>query len=140
MRTSVDDSRMKDPAWEGQEEFLEFLSGVQGEVEHIGKELGADFRLEVAPPESIDGDRNAPRNLSFFICLRKNDFPALSWCLYTRLDIRSLKAFAGQYDAGRVTTIKELRSLYDPKGSAGALKGWLREIILLSLDKKTENA
>ncbi len=140
MRTSADDRRTKGPAWEGQEDFLEFLSGVQGEVERIGEELGVEFRIEVAPPESIDGDRNAARTLSFFICLRTSDFPAMSWCLYTRLDIKSLKAFAGQYDAGKVTTTKELQSLYNPKGSAEALNGWLRELFRLSRGKKTENA
>jgi len=138
MRMSARSKRGEGPAWQGQEDFLEFLSGVQGEVERAGKELGADFRLEVAPPESIDGDRSAPHKLSFFICLRKNDFPALSWCLYTRLDVRSLEAFAGQYDAGKVTTIKELQSLYDPKGAAEALQGWLRELFWLSLGKKAE--
>ncbi len=136
----ADNRRTKDPVWEGQEDLLEFLSGMQGEVELSGKELGAEFRLEVAPPESIDGDRNAPSKLSFFICLRKNDFPAQSWCLYTRLESRSLEAFAGQYDAGKVTTIKKLQSLYDPKGTPKALQGWLRELFRLSLGKKTENA
>ena len=139
MQTSAESNRREGPAWEGQEDFLEFLSGVQGEVERAGNELGADFRLDVAPPESIDGDQTTPHTLSFFISLGKSGFPALSYCLYTRLDLRALRAFAGQYEAGKVKTIRELERLHDLKGAPEALKGWLRELFRLSLGKKSEN-
>lgn len=125
---------------DAEEEFLEFISGVEGEIERIGSELGADFRFEIAPPESIDGDSISPNDLSFFVTLRKDDFPALSYCLYTRLESQALRAFAGQYDAGKVTTIKELSPLYSFDATVKALKGWLSELFWLSLGRRSDSA
>ena len=126
--------------WEAQEDYLEFLSGVETLVNDTGEELGADFRFEISPPESIDGDESAPHSLSFFICLRKSGFPANSYCLYARLEPRGLRAFAGTYENGKVKTKRELKALDDLGSARKALDGWLHELFWLSLADMTENA
>lgn len=133
-------SSRSDSAWEREEEFLEFLSDVQGQVAKASLELRADFRLEIAPPESIDGDESAPQALSFFICMRKDNFPSGSYCLYTRLEPKVLRAYAGKYEMGKVSTIRELSALYKLDGAGVALQGWLGEVQRLSMDNGPENA
>jgi hypothetical protein len=137
---SEEHNKAASSTWEEQEEFLEFLSGVQGEVARISGELGADFRYEISPPESIDGDEGAPHTFSFFISLRKGAFPGAAHCLYARLERSALRAFAGRYDAGRVHTIKELAPMESLKDPDEALRGWLRELMWLSLGQRPENA
>ena len=106
----------------------------------LERSLGLISGSRYPPPESIDGDESTPHSLSFFICLRPSEFPANSFCLYTRLETRVLRAFAGTYESGKVKTIRELKAMDDLGDARKALDGWLHELFWLSLGKKTEDA
>lgn len=120
--------------WEEESGLIDFLGGVQSEVERFNTKLGFSLKLLVSPPAEIDGEKETVRNLGFVVVRENRLMPERMFCLYSLLEGKTLYGYIGIYRDGSISTYRELKPANDFRNDL-ILYDWLRELLKTSCDK-----
>jgi len=121
--------------WEEESGLLAFLSLIQRTVADFNDKLGFGIASVTSPLREIDGDSEMPRKVGFIVERNNPLMPEFRYCLYSLLRDKALYGYIGILGDSKIRTVKHLQPIKNFKNGAGALHGWLTQLVRASCEK-----
>jgi len=136
MKTSKQrDSFSEIKTWEEESGLLAFLASIHRRVEDFNDQLGFGITSVSSSLQEIDGDIEMPRKVGFILERNNPLIPEFRYCLYSLLKDKALYGYIGILGDGKIRTVKHLQPIKNFRNAAGALHGWLTQLVRASCEK-----